>query len=150
MLQLNNFNWYEDFCIEIVYIGIYYSLFCWTGNWMKNIKRRSVLKTGNLGTWGAWQREICYIPQAKWDEPAKNSQNTFSTDSYKVFAWWKINAIYIYIFCTMFLAQQFVEDLFFIPCYMTCFNFCKLLKAKDKYKNFAISKMGICVTMTMF
>ena len=73
MLQLNNFNWYEDFCIEIVYIGIYYSLFCWTGNWMKNIKRRSVLKTGNLTTWGTWQREICFIPQAKWDEPAKNS-----------------------------------------------------------------------------
>ena len=49
----------------------------------------------------------------------------------------------------MILAQQFVEDIFLIPCYMRCFNFRKLVKAKDRNKNFAISKMGIFVTMAM-
>ena len=26
ILQLNNFKWYEDFCIEVVCIGIYYTV----------------------------------------------------------------------------------------------------------------------------
>ena len=47
----------------------------------------------------------------------------------------------------MFLAQYFVEYIFFLPCYMTCYNFCKLVKAKGRSRNFAISKMGLFVTM---
>ena len=52
-----------------------------------------------------------------------------------------------FIFFTMFLAQYFVEDIFFLPCYMTCYNFCKLVKAKGRSRNFAISKMGLFVTL---
>ena len=40
----------------------------------------------------------------------------------------------------MFLAQYFVEDIFFLPCYMTCYDFCKFVKAIDRSRNFAISK----------
>ena len=64
--------------------------------------------------------------------------NTFSTLSCKVFASWKINVIYLF-FCND-KSTVFCGKFFLLPCYMTCYNFCKLVKSKDRFRNFAISK----------
>ena len=71
--------------------------------------------------------------------------NTFSTASYKVFASWKINAIYLFFYNVF--SSVFCGRYFFLLCYMTCYNFCKLVKASSRSRNFAISKMGLFVTM---
>ena len=99
-----------------------------------------------VGTLGMLQREIHYIPHAKRDEPPKNWQILLLRRVINFFTSWKINVIYL-IFYNV-LAQYFVEDIFFyLICYMTCYTFCKFVKAIGRSRNFAISKIGLFVTM---
>ena len=99
-----------------------------------------------VGTLGMLQREIHYIPHAKRDEPPKNWQILLLRRVINFFTSWKINVIYL-IFYNV-LAQYFVEDIFFyLVCYMTCYTFCKFAKAIGRSRNFAISKIGLFVTM---
>ena len=79
--------------------------------------------------------------------------NTFSTASCNVFASWKINVIYLFFYNAF--GTVFCGRYFFLSFYMTCYNFCKLIKSKGRFRNFAISKfrnftiskMGLFVTM---
>ena len=76
--------------------------------------------------------------------------NTISRTSYKAFASWKINVIYTYIIYIYFynnFSTVLCGRYCFLLCYMACYNFPKLVNAKDRSRNFAISKMGLCVTM---
>ena len=99
-------------------------------------------KLGNTGK--AIERNTLYSTcKMRWI--SKKLSNTFSTASYKVFAWWKMNVIYLFFYD--FLAQYFMENVFFLPCCMTCYNFGKSVKAKGRSRNCAISKMNLFVTM---
>ena len=99
-----------------------------------------------VGTLGMLQREIHYIPHSKRDEPPKNWQILLLRRVINFFTSWKINVIYL-IFYNV-LAQYFVEDIFFyLVCYMTCYTFRKFVKAIGRSRNFAISKIGLFVTM---
>ena len=40
-----------------------------------------------------------------------------------------------------------MENVFFLPCYMTCYNFRKSVKTKCRSRNCAISKMNLFVIM---
>ena len=53
----------------------------------------------------------------------------------------------IYLFFYNAFGTAFCGRYFFLPCYMTCYNFCKLVKSKGRIRNFNISKMGLFVTM---
>ena len=57
----------------------------------------------------------------------------------------EINVIYLY-FLQCF-QHSILCKIFFLPCYMTCYDFFRLVKAEGRSRNFAISKMGPFVTV---
>ena len=97
-----------------------------------------------LGNTGKEIDRSTFVPHAKWDKPAQIGKYFFYGDLKSFYVVEDKCDIFIFynVFGTVFCGRYFFQ-----PCCMACYNFCKLVKTKGGFGNFAISTMGLFVTM---